>query len=274
MNLLLFTPGPDAGNFEYFTYDVEDDDGDTDTVLVTVYVDVAIPSSPLEVSPSPIDFGEVPLGKTADVELTVTNTGSASVGPMFVNVEQAAPEPFDIGLPGVHCIDGPLSPGDSCVLKVRFWSLALRMRRVPRRCGSAASHHSTRSRQFRCSHPRDRPYRRAHQTPTPSWSTTPSARRQENEQTIDALFNDSDPDADQLRISGAAGAQHGSVDGIVHCANFIFREHAQHVCADTPNPGFVGIDQIAYTITDSRGRSDGATIYVAVATLTVDRIPG
>ena len=29
-NHVVFTPGFDAGNYEYFTYDVEDDDGGTD----------------------------------------------------------------------------------------------------------------------------------------------------------------------------------------------------------------------------------------------------
>ncbi|MGR3633685.1 MAG: Hint domain-containing protein [Limimaricola soesokkakensis] len=71
--------------------------------------------------------------------------------------------------------------------------------------------------------------------------------------TIDVLANDSDPDGDPLRVTGAR-ASRGEVviqdDGSLHY---------------TPEPGFTGDVVIEYTITDDRGGTDTAEVALNVS---------
>ena len=269
---VVFTPGFDAGNYEYFTYEIEDDDGGTDQALVSVFVDVAIPSSAIEVSPSLVDFGAVPLGKTADVDVTITNTGSASVS-LGIDVEQAAPSPFDATNPGVECLLSPLAPGYSCVVTVRYWSIA----------GANAASPATLFLRGASSDPVAAVPLFASSAPAVPPGTPNAAPiavddvvlgRAGFEQPLEALYNDIDPDDDQLTITGATGAQHGTLGGVVPCIDFHSGFNPEQTCVRyTPDPAFVGIDQITYTVADDRGLTDTGTIYVAVGTATTQPNP-
>ncbi|WP_432471296.1 Ig-like domain-containing protein [Amphritea sp. HPY] len=70
--------------------------------------------------------------------------------------------------------------------------------------------------------------------------------------TIAVLGNDYDPDGDTLSINGTSGVNgNAQVSG----GNIIF----------TPSTGFSGTETFSYTVSDGRGGSDSATVYVNVA---------
>jgi hypothetical protein len=67
------------------------------------------------------------------------------------------------------------------------------------------------------------------------------------------LANDSDADGDGLAITAHTAAMNGVVTNLVGAA-----------LRFTPNPGFSGIEKIAYTVTDGRGGADAAYLIVTV----------
>jgi len=71
--------------------------------------------------------------------------------------------------------------------------------------------------------------------------------------TIAVLLNDSDPDDDTIAIESVMRADHGTVssDG----AEVTYR----------PAPGFSGVDAFGYTVSDGRGGTDDAIVFVAIA---------
>ena len=69
---------------------------------------------------------------------------------------------------------------------------------------------------------------------------------------MDVLFNDIDPDNDNLQITGVTNPLHGSV---TYNADFVFY---------TPNPDYTGSDQFSYSISDNNGGTDSATVYITV----------
>ena len=79
-----------------------------------------------------------------------------------------------------------------------------------------------------------------------------------NEDTIrnalDVLKNDVDPEGDTFKVTGVTQGSKGIVEIGVNGANVLY----------TPDPNFVGIDSFTYTITDSTGASDTATVTVEV----------
>lgn len=68
---------------------------------------------------------------------------------------------------------------------------------------------------------------------------------------IDALANDSDPDGDALSIAGVSAPLHGSATVIGDRIRYV------------PAPGYVGLDQFTYTVSDGIGSST-ASITVSV----------
>jgi VCBS repeat-containing protein len=70
--------------------------------------------------------------------------------------------------------------------------------------------------------------------------------------TIYVLANDLDPDGDMLALDSVGSAGNGSItsDG----SSVIY----------TPNPGFTGVDNFTYTISDGKGGTDTATVTVTV----------
>jgi hypothetical protein len=70
--------------------------------------------------------------------------------------------------------------------------------------------------------------------------------------TIDVLANDSDPDADDLAVSGTTTPGHGTVRVSAGAVTY------------TPDDGFTGQDTFTYAISDGRGGTDLATVSVTV----------
>lgn len=91
---------------------------------------IAIPSSPpvLQASPSPLNFGDQPLGTTSPTQtLTLTLTGGDALQSFSVELFGTNPDDFtitrDLCLPGLESgSEGPLLqlPGDSCTVRIRF----------------------------------------------------------------------------------------------------------------------------------------------------------
>ena len=70
---------------------------------------------------------------------------------------------------------------------------------------------------------------------------------------IDAIFNDNDPDGDELTITGVGGAGHGSVS-----------INSDGTLEYTPHPDFFGIDTFSYTLSDPDGLTDTGQVVVTV----------
>ncbi len=70
---------------------------------------------------------------------------------------------------------------------------------------------------------------------------------------IPVLLNDSDPDDDVLAIQSVTVPENGTA--IIENGDIVY----------TPFPGFDGVDQFSYTVTDPLGGTDTALVFVAVA---------
>lgn len=70
--------------------------------------------------------------------------------------------------------------------------------------------------------------------------------------TIDLLANDSDPDGDALTVTGASQPANGTVSLEGRNATYL------------PAGGFVGSDSFSYTVTDTRGGTASATVFLTV----------
>ena len=71
--------------------------------------------------------------------------------------------------------------------------------------------------------------------------------------TVLVLLNDSDPDGDAIVVESVAQAENGTVSN-----------NGTSV-AYTPVPGFSGVDEFRYTVSDAKGGTDTAIVFVAVA---------
>jgi PKD repeat protein len=69
-----------------------------------------------------------------------------------------------------------------------------------------------------------------------------------------ALVNDTDPDGDPISIAAVANVAHGSINYSVGNTGFYY----------TPAAGFTGVETITYTVRDSGGLTDTATVTVTV----------
>ena len=74
-----------------------------------------------------------------------------------------------------------------------------------------------------------------------------------NPVTILVLLNDSDPDGDAIVVESVTEAENGTVSN-----------NGTDV-AYTPAPSFSGVDEFRYTVSDGKGGTDSATVFVAVA---------
>ena len=71
--------------------------------------------------------------------------------------------------------------------------------------------------------------------------------------TIAVLLNDSDPNGDALTVESVGRAENGTVTNLGGEIQY------------DPDPDFNGVDQFTYTISDGQGRTDTATVFIAVA---------
>src|SRR6185369_9247467 len=123
-DLVTYAPAPGFEGVDHFLYTVSDGNGHRAFGLVSVYVGLPPPPPPvLTVSPAFLDFDTVPLNKTKDLVLTVTNDTEQPVALSdFFVMDQAEPRPFDATdfegcrSPGARTLE----PGQSCTQKVRF----------------------------------------------------------------------------------------------------------------------------------------------------------
>ena len=242
-NLVDYEPPLGFLGVDAFTYDIDDGRGGTDQATVRVYVGVPVPgTAAIDVDPSSIDFGAVPLGKTRTVDLTITSVGADPVGPLSFTIDQSAPTPFDATIAG-SCIHTAIAPGGACTQTIRFWSVdgagnaspaTLNIRdaqtdellAVVRLVGS------------------DGPA-----VPPGTPNSDPSATDDVahvlpgDTVTLNALVNDYDPDSDILRIAGAADPAHGTAS-VVRCVDFVAGYSPHLDCLRyTPDDGFRGVDQ-------------------------------
>jgi len=67
------------------------------------------------------------------------------------------------------------------------------------------------------------------------------------------LLNDDDPDGDPLTVESVGNAENGTVTNLGSEIEY------------TPDPGFNGVDQFTYTVSDGQGGTATATVFVAVA---------
>ena len=71
--------------------------------------------------------------------------------------------------------------------------------------------------------------------------------------TIPVLANDGDPEGDALSVTGATQGANGSV-----------AVNADGTVTYTPRRNFRGLDRFTYTISDGRGGTDTADVWVLV----------
>ena len=72
---------------------------------------------------------------------------------------------------------------------------------------------------------------------------------------LDVLKNDVDPEGDAFKVTSVSQSANGIVEIGTNGANVLY----------TPDPNFFGVDAFTYTITDSTGASDTATVTVNVS---------
>ena len=261
---LEYTPGPGVAPYDYLVYEISDGNGGTDTAIVSLFLDVPVPSPPaLQVDPPVIDFGAVPLGTTSAVQLTITNVGSTTTAPLIFDSPQRAPEPFEWAADDGICRSQPLAPGDACQQTVVFWS-------VP-----SADDASPAVLQITTNQPgfvTTVPLYAAPPTPAvPPPPNAPPLARDDAElvvqpflRTLDPTRNDDDGDADQLTISNFSDPPHGTA-APESCREIESGRSRYASCVNyTPDPGFDGVDVLDYTISDGRGGTDTAVMYIVV----------
>lgn len=225
--------------------------------------EAAIPPTGLTVSPSPLDFGQVPVNKTKDLVLTVTNNTAAPIELFAFRITQGSPEPFDISNFSGCMSFGTriLDSGEACTQTVRFWS-------VPGAGGaSPATLSLLEGTTFNTLATVEllasvgSPDTGLNSPPTPADDL--SAVAPGFAIPLDATRNDSDPDNDRLRITAVSNPPHGTAS-VVSCT-VLFPLNPNSDCIEyTPDSGYEGIDSIVYTVSDGRGGTATATYHLAV----------
>jgi hypothetical protein len=79
---------------------------------------VVSPKPSLTITPPVLDFSNVAVGSTADLGATVTNNGNVALGPAAVPIAISGGQAGDFSIVATTC--GPLKPGESCPVTVRF----------------------------------------------------------------------------------------------------------------------------------------------------------
>ncbi len=268
--IVTYAPAAAFEGIDYFLYTISDGNGNTARAAVSVYVgDVPLPPPPvLTVAPSFLDFGQVAVNKTRDLVLTVTNDTADPVelaGTMLV--DQGPPTPFDSSdyLAADGCLQiaaRTLDPGESCTQKVRFYSVVGAGAASPTRMrlldGTTFATIAT------------VPLFAAVGPPATGPNSSPVAIDDLAgvapgfTHILDATRNDSDPDDDLLRIVSVSDPLHGTA-AVVSCPT----PHPNADCIRyVPDPGYLGIDAVPYTVSDGRGGTASATYHLTVGVLT------
>ena len=262
---LVYTAPAGFTGTDGFTYQITDSHNAPVTGFVTVYVGTTPPPpAVISVDKTVLDFGTVPVGKTKEITVTVTNISDSTVDPIGFSIRQGSPTAFDAPSWNSTCGFRSLSPGDSCVQVIRFWSVA--------GADTASPATITLGSEFTFE-----PLltihavaRTAPPVPPGTPNANPRARDDESlivgafDQMFQPLANDSDPDDDALTIISASDPQHGTNEGIVPCNTFGGDSPNATCIRYLANPGFVGIDTIDYTISDGRGGTASARIWISV----------
>lgn len=218
----------------------------------------------LTVNPSLLDFGQVPVEKTKDLVLTVTNTTAATItlSPNFA-ITQSSPYPFDASdFSGCRSASGHiLDPGASCTQIVRFWS-------VPG--AGAASPATLRLFDGNTGDTLATVQLIGSVGPPDTGPNSPPTAVDDLSGVapgfaipLDATRNDSDTDNDRLRITVVSDPPHGTAS-VISCV-VLFPLNPSSDCIEyTPDAGYEGIDSIVYTVSDGRGGTATATYHLAV----------
>ena len=271
--IVTYAPAAGFEGIDHFLYTITDGPGHTATAAVSVYVnETPLPPPPppvLTVTPSFLDFGQVPLGKTKDLVLTVANNTAAPVALAegFFVIQQD-PSPFDATSYYDGCSsagDRVLEPGQSCTKVVRFWSVAGAGAASPatlRLIASSTFEPLAIVPLFASVGPEDTG---PNSKPVPVDDLAGAAAGFTH--TLDALRNDSDPDHDILHIVAVSDPPHGTA-AVVSCGGVIFYPTRGIDCIQyVPDAGYEGIDAIPYTVSDGRGGTATAVYHIAVGNL-------
>ena len=109
-----FSPAsPGVGND---SLEIPSDDPDQPLVTVSLTGNgTGVDAPDISVTPGSLDFGNITVGQTADLSLTIANTGSDD---LVINGVSSLTAPFSIHTD--PCGGQTLSPGDECTITVRF----------------------------------------------------------------------------------------------------------------------------------------------------------
>jgi Tol biopolymer transport system component len=262
--VVTYTPQTGVGGVDHFLYTISDGNGHAVDGAVSVYVNVPLPPpAVLTVTPSFLDFGQVPLNKTKDLVLTITNNTPRPVALAEVmRVTQGNPQPFDASsFDGCRAAGSRiLDPGASCTQTVRFWS-------VP---GAGAASPASMSlldgntfatiavvALFASTGPPDTGPNAPPVAVDDLATVLPGFTH-----TLDSTRNDSDPDHDLLRIVAVSDPPHGTAT-VIPCNVFPLNPNADCI-QYVADAGYVGLDAVEYTISDGRGGTATATYHLAV----------
>ncbi len=267
--VVTYTPQAGFASVDHFRYAISDGNGHTATAVVSVYVDLEAPPPPvLTVTPTFLDFGQVPLNKTKDLVLTVTNETAAPVAlHQHLRVFQDDPDPFDAsdfgglgcGAVGARILD----PGESCTHKVRFWSVPGAEAASPATLLLIDDDMSATLAVVALFGSTGPPDTGPNAPPLPVDDLTGVSPGLT--QTLVPLWNDSDPDHDLLRVVAISDPPHGTVAGAAVSCGTLFPLNPNADCIRyVPDTGYVGPDAIVYTVSDGRGGTASATYHLAV----------
>lgn len=224
----------------------------------------------LTVNPSSLDFGQVPVEKTKDLVLTVTNTTAATItlSPNFT-ISQSSPYPFDASdFSGCRSTSGNiLDPGASCTQIVRFWSVPGAGAASPATLrlfdGNTGDTLATVKLIGSVGPPDTGPN-------SPPIAVDDLSGVAPGIIPLDATRNDSDPDNDRLRIITVSDPPRGTAS-VISCGSLSLNPNADCI-QYTSDAGYEGIDAIGYTISDGRGGTASATYHLAVGNNVVPNI--
>jgi ELWxxDGT repeat protein len=264
-DLITYAPAPGFEGIDHFVYTISDGNDHTALGLVSVYVGVPPPPPPLlTVSPAFLDYGTVPVNKTKDLVLTVTNDTELPVALSdFFVMHQAEPRPFDAtDFEGCRSPAARvLEPGQSCTQKVRFWSVpgAGGASGATMRLFDGVNFENTLATValFAATGPPDTGPNLPPVAVDDLAGVAPGFTH-----LLDAVRNDSDPDHDILRITAISAPSHGTA-AVVSCESLLLHPAADCV-RYVPEAGYLGTDALAYTVSDGRGGTASATFHLAV----------
>jgi len=196
----------------------------------------------LTLSPLTLDFGQVPLGQSAEATLTLENTGGAALE-VFGAAIEAGGGAFSVS----ETFPFTIAPGDDRLLPVTF---------APGTAGVVSTE------LFVDSNSDTDPGSVLLSGDGVSGNAAPTAA-DDNATTdegtpvvVDVLANDADPEDDPLTISDVGSPDFGTTDIVAGGVEY------------TPNAGFSGTDTFPYTVDDGNGNTATAQVTVTVAATT------